>query len=158
MAVALLEGSRTRHLTFAAGSRSGESYIPGDAVKKVVERHYPKIRIELLETGGTAENLTMLDAGSAELATAQADVTPGDSARILAIPYDDTFQLLVERNSAFHGFADLRGRRIALARSGGQFQSFLRVAEHFGLHESDRCGVSRARSRKLLYPEAGAFG
>jgi hypothetical protein len=55
----------------------------------------------------------------------------------VAILYDDAFQLLVPVDSAAHKMVDLRGKRIALAQTGGQFQSFLRVAEHFGLHEAD---------------------
>jgi hypothetical protein len=102
-----------------------------------VERHYPRIRINLVETGGTVENLAMLDQGRAQLATAQADIAPGPAARIVATLYDDTFQLMVHKDSPAQRLIDLRGKRIALARSGGQFQSFLRVAEHFGLHEAD---------------------
>jgi uncharacterized protein len=134
---AWFQSSRTQHLALAAGSKSGESYILNSALKTVVERHYPKIRITLVETGGTVENLEMLSRGEAELAAAQADVLPGPRARIVAILYDDTFQLLVNKDSPFRSFPDLRGRRIALARSGGQFQSFLRVADHFGLRPSD---------------------
>ncbi len=39
--------------------------------------------------------------------------------------------------SGITSFADLRGRRVALARTGGQYQSFLRVAEHFGMTAAD---------------------
>jgi TRAP transporter TAXI family solute receptor len=133
----LWQQSRTQYLTLAAGDSSGESYILGNALKKVVERHYPRIRITLLETGGTAKNLEMLESGRAQLATAQSDVLPGPSARIVAVLYDDTFQLMAPQSSQIRHFTDLRGMRIALARSGGQFQSFLRVAEHFGLNEAD---------------------
>jgi uncharacterized protein len=133
----LWQQSRTHYLTLAAGDLSGDSYALSSALKTVVERHYPNIRINLVETGGTVENLAMLEAGRAQLATAQADVLAPPRARILAILFDDTFQLMVPRNSQIQHFVDLRGRRIALARSGGQFQSFLRVAEHFGLHEAD---------------------
>jgi uncharacterized protein len=137
IAVAFFQHSRTQKLTLAAGSVSGESYILGAALKKVVERHYPKIRITLSETGGTVENLRMLEDGRAQLATAQADVVPGPAARMIATLYDDTFQLLVPSDSPIRDFADLRDKRIALAQTGGQFQSFLRVAEHFGLQEQD---------------------
>jgi TRAP transporter TAXI family solute receptor len=133
----LAQRLRTQHLTLAAGSPSGESYILGNALKTVVERHYAKIRIILLETGGTVESLHMLDDGHAQLAAAQADILPGPKARIIAVLYDDTFQLLALKDSSFRRFADLRGARIAIAPSGGQYQSFLRIAEHFGLHESD---------------------
>jgi uncharacterized protein len=137
LVIALLQQSKTEYLTLAAGSSSGESYILGNALKKVVERHYPKIRITLLETGGTVENLDMLDNGRAQLAAAQSDILPGPRARALVVLYDDTIQLLVAKDSPRQSLVDLRGGRIALAQNGGQFQSFLRVAEHFGLHQAD---------------------
>lgn len=137
LAMAWLQSSKTQYLTLAAGASSGESYVLGNALKKVVERHNPRIRITLLETGGTVENLQMLEDGRAQLATAQADISPGPRARAVAVLYDDTFQLLVLKDSPAQSLVDLQGRRIGLAQSGGQFQSFLRVVEHFGLHPSD---------------------
>ena len=137
LAIILLQRSKTDYLTLAAGTSSGESYILGNALKTVVERHYPRVRITLLETGGTVENLQMLEDGRAQLATAQADIPPGPRARGLAVLYDDTFQLLVPKDSQVQSLVDLRGQRIALAQSGGQYQSFLRVVEHFGLQAAD---------------------
>src|SRR6201996_9631181 len=137
LAFAWWQQSRTEHLTLAAGASSGESYILGRALKTVVERHYPKIRMTLLETGGTVENLNMLEDGRAQLATAQADIPAGPKARSVAVLYDDTFQLLVPKQSQATSLVELEGKRIALAQSGGQFQSFLHVADHFGLHKED---------------------
>jgi uncharacterized protein len=137
LAIVLVQQSKTEHLTLAAGASSGESYILGSALKTVVERHYPRIRITLLKTGGTVENLQMLEDGRAQLATVQSDILPGPRARALVVLYDDTFQLLVPKDSQVQSLVDLQGRRIALAQSGGQFQSFLRVVEHFGLHQAD---------------------
>ena len=137
LAMAWLQSSKTEYLTLAAGASSGESYVLGNALKKVVERHNPRIRITLLETGGTVENLQMLEDGRAQLATAQADISPGPRARAVAVLYDDTFQLLVLKDSPAQSLVDLQGRRIGLAQGGGQFQSFVRVVEHFGLHPSD---------------------
>jgi uncharacterized protein len=51
--------------------------------------------------------------------------------RILRLPRPTCWQA---RGREFYS---LRGRMIALPRTGGQFQSFLRVAAHFGLSESD---------------------
>jgi uncharacterized protein len=128
---------RIRTLTIAAGSSSGGSYIVCNALKAVLERHYPNIKLRLLETAGTVENLNLLERGQADLAAAQADVAAGPSARSVALLYDDVFQLLVHEKSTISNFAGLRGKAIALARGGGQFDSFLRVAEHFNLHEND---------------------
>jgi TRAP transporter TAXI family solute receptor len=137
LAFTLLRRSRPQRFVLAAGSSTGESYIIGDALKKVVEQHYPRIRITLLETGGTVENLQMIEDGRAQLAAAQADVLPGPRARLLAVLYDDRFQLLVSKRSGIQDFADLRGKRVALSREGGQFQSFLSVADHFDLRQAD---------------------
>jgi len=137
LAYALVQSSKTQQLTLAAGSRSGESYLIGNALKAVVERHHPKLRLTVLETGGTVESLRMLSAGQVQLAAAQADVLGGPEARIVAILYDDEFQLLVRKDSQIKGFADLQGKRVGLAKTGGQFRSFLRAAEHFGLREDD---------------------
>ena len=137
LAIAWWQRSKTQYVTLAAGASSGESYILGNALKTVVERHYPKIRLNLLQTGGTVENLRMLEDGRVQLATAQSDILPGPKARAVAVLYDDTFQLLVPKISRLQSFVDMQGQRIALAQSGGQFQSFLHVAEHFGLHQGD---------------------
>jgi hypothetical protein len=40
-----LQGSKTENLTLAAGATGGESYILGRALKTVVERHYPRVRL-----------------------------------------------------------------------------------------------------------------
>ena len=160
LAISFVQRCRTQHLMLAAGSPSGESYILGSALKKVVERHYPKIRITLLETGGTVESLQMLEDGRAQLAAAQADVVPGPKARVLAVLYDDAFQLLVLKDSPLRSFTDLKGARIALAESGGQYQSFLRVAEHFGLHEGDFPFVGssdEAAEEAILHRQADAI-
>lgn len=137
LALQVYESSKTRSLTFAAGSVSGESYIIGSALKTVVERHYPRVQITLAETGGTVESLQRLEQGRADLAAAQADIVPGPSARIVAVLYDDFFQLMARQGSAISAFSGLRGKTIALPKSGGQFESFLRVAEHFGLVQQD---------------------
>jgi hypothetical protein len=137
LATLVYQHAKVQHLTLAAGSPTGEGYIVCAALKTVTERHHPEIRITLLETGGTVENLKLMADGRAAMAVAQADVLAGPSARIVAILYDDTFQLLTRREKQMEGFPGLKGKRIALPRTGGQFQSFLRVADHFGLQESD---------------------
>jgi len=42
LAVAVWQSSKTQELTLAAGAPSGESYLIGNALKKIVERHYPR--------------------------------------------------------------------------------------------------------------------
>jgi len=133
----LVRATKVTTLRVAAGSHTGESYMLCSALKTVVARYYPNIAIELLETKGTSENLQMLENDAADIAAAQADVAPGPSARSVAVMYDDVFQLLAHESSNVRTFAQARGKAVALARGGGQFHSFLHVAEHFGLTEQD---------------------
>jgi len=137
--VALNWRDRTRihHVTLAAGSTTGESYILGQALKAVIRRHYPNVDLTILQTGGTAESLALLEQGRVAMAAAQADVPVGAAARFVAVLYEDTFQLIVHKGSPITSVADLRGRRVALARTGGQYRSFLSVAEHFGMTPGD---------------------
>ncbi len=132
-------------LTIAAGDKTGESYIISEAIKKVIERK-TNIKLEVTETRGTTQNLEMLLAGKAQLATAQVDVAAEEigninsqskvNARTVALLYKDTFQLVV-KNPQINQFVQLKGKTIALAASGGQYQSFLTIARHFGLSEKD---------------------
>jgi TRAP-type uncharacterized transport system substrate-binding protein len=50
---------------------------------------------------------------------------------MMAVLYDDTVQVLTHRDSGVRKFSDLKGRTIGLPRNGGQYQTFLRVADHF---------------------------
>lgn len=85
---------KTYRLTLVAGSKDGESYILSKALEQVVEAKNPKIQIEVIETKGTEENIEKLEKGEAQLATAQADIPAGSSARTVVFLYPDTFQLL----------------------------------------------------------------
>jgi TRAP transporter TAXI family solute receptor len=132
-------------LTIAAGDKTGESYIISAAIKKVIERR-SNIQLQVKETTGTTQNIEMLSTGKAQLATAQVDVAAEKignlnslskaNVRTVALLYKDTFQLVV-KNPQINQFVQLKGKTIALAASGGQYQSFLTVAKHFGLSEKD---------------------
>jgi hypothetical protein len=134
----LIYGSFTVHnIDIAAGSARSESYVLMQALKTVVERHFTTIKVSVHETEGTTENLKRLEQGTVQFAVAQADVTAGDYSRIVAILFEDTFQLLVHKDSNVKRFEDLKGKKIGLPQGGGQFKSFLYLAGHFGLRPGD---------------------
>ena len=133
------------HLTLAAGDKTGESYIISEAIKKVIERR-TNIKLQVKETRGTTQNIEMLSTGKAQLAMAQVDVAAEEignvssqlkaNIRTVTLLYKDTFQLVV-KNPQINQFTQLKGKTIALAATGGQYQSFLTVAKHFDLSEKD---------------------
>ncbi len=133
----LVSRNMVYRLTLVAGNRDGESYILSKALEKVVEENQPHIQIDVMETGGTAENIKLIEEDKTDLATAQADVPAGPSARNVAVLYQDLFQLVVKENSQINEFVKLKGKRIGLPRSGGQYRSFLDIANHYGLQEKD---------------------
>ncbi|MBG1265562.1 TAXI family TRAP transporter solute-binding subunit [Nostoc sp. WHI] len=136
-------------LTLAAGNKTGESYIISEAIKEVVERR-SNIKIIVEATDGTTRNLEMLEEGKAQLAAAQADVATQEmdmlanskaklanpQAKTVAVLYQDLFQLVV-RDPKIEQFVQLKGKIIAIPASGGQYNSFLKVAAHYGLSEND---------------------
>jgi TRAP transporter TAXI family solute receptor len=133
----LFENYQVHTLVLAAGGRDEESYVLAEALATVVERHYPHIHLVVRETGGTSENLAMLSDGRAQLAAAQADVPTGPRANLLAVLYRDDLQVFVRNDANVTDFRSLRGKRIGLTRRGGQYRSFLAVADRLGLTATD---------------------
>lgn len=125
------------HVSFAVGGSGGESYILGKAIKQVVENYHPNIRLDLLETIGSVDNINRLESGEADLITVQSDITPGPNAQTVATLYRDLFQLIVQDKTDIQQFTDLQGKRIGVQRESGQFLSFLEVANHFELTVED---------------------
>jgi hypothetical protein len=140
-------------IIIAAGDVQGESYIISKAIEKVVEDE-SNISIEVQPTRGTSQNLELLYTGKADLVTAQADVAAANlgmssstsnlqniangnySARTVAILYQDLFQIVV-RDNQINQFIQLKGKTIALQAKGGQYDSFIKLAEYFGLSKND---------------------
>ncbi len=140
-------------LTIAAGDEQGESHIISEAIRKVVEEKDKTLRIRIISTKGTSQNIELLAKGEAQLITAQADVAAKGmdmsptknintskpentevkaTPRTVAVLYQDYFQLVV-RDTNIKEFGQIRGKVIAVYPKGGQYDSFLKLAEHYGL-------------------------
>jgi len=128
----------TYQLTIGAGSKSGEAYQFAQAISELIHRHHPDIHIEVRETKGSKENMSLLSDGEISLATVQADIEAVPDARIVANLYPDLFQLVVSESSGISSFKDLKGKTIALPQQGGgQWISFWFVASHYGIDSTD---------------------
>ena len=134
----LLEGAVTHRVTIAAGPSTSGAFEVATAIAEVTERYHPDIDVEVVETLGSVQNVSLLASGRVQLATVLADTRTGAESRMVASLYADVFQLIVREDSEIRTVGDLRGHSIALPpRGAGQYASFWSLAEQYGLSESD---------------------
>lgn len=153
----LFERGRERVLKIAAGPTDGEAYDLAEAIAEVTHRYNPQLRIEVLETQGSGQNMALIEQGKVDLATVLADEPTAPTARLIAPLYPDAFQLLVAQGSAIASVADLRGHKIALPpRGGGQYDSFWFLVEHYGLTGSDFVALPMTAAAAAYALEVGA--
>jgi len=126
--------SREHTLLVAAGQKSSQAFQLAEALRSVISRHYPEIKMEVFETRGSLHNAKLLDEGVVQLATLQADQATGTSARLLAELYPDTFQIVVRGDSGISTISDLIGKRIALPpEKSGEYEAFWSLANYYSL-------------------------
>lgn len=144
--------SREYTLLVAAGQKSSQAFQIAEALRKVITRHYPEIKIEVFETRGSLHNAKLLDEGAVQLATLQADQATGSSARLLAELYPDTFQIVVRGDSGIRSISDLIGKRIALPpEQSGEYEAFWFLASYYSLtNESLRAFTGTERTTDWL--------
>lgn len=121
-------------IILATGSKTGNYYPFGKAIAEVVELHNPKIKIKVIESQGSDENMALIEAKKVDMAIVQNDSLTVINARSMAGLYRELFHLIVSKKSGIKNVNDLRGKRIALMSKGsGSYASFWLMAEHYGL-------------------------
>lgn len=138
-ALVLWLGGRERpELTLAAGSATSETYRLAEAIAEELNEADSKLRVKVFETGGSIENMELLETGQVDLAMTQSNVDLPEEALGIALLYPDAYHLVVRSDANIHHFSDLRGQRVAIPQaSSAQHGSFWFVADHYGLTEAD---------------------
>jgi uncharacterized protein len=129
----VIEVNKVYQLNFAAGDTRSESYVLSQAIAQTIEANQPRLHIKVIPTGGSVDNIGRLEAGTVQLATAQADVATDQLSRAVAVLYRDLFLLVAKKNSEIHNFIELKDKKLGLAPLSGQYKSFMEVANHYGL-------------------------
>lgn len=129
-----LGSSRVTRITIAGGQAGSETLILTTAIAEALNEAKLGFRVMVFETGGTKENLRLLENRRIDLGAVQADAVIPDEILGVATLYNNAYHLIARRDAEIENFADLRGHRIAIppARSG-QFSSFWFLAEHYGI-------------------------
>ncbi|MEG3982090.1 TAXI family TRAP transporter solute-binding subunit, partial [Microcoleus sp. T3B2] len=129
---------RVYELTLATGTKTGYYYPFGQAIAEVVMQQNPRLRIKVVETEGSDENMRRLEANEAQLAIVQNDTAAVPQARVIASLFKEVFHLIVSEQSGIESVSDLKGKHIALmAQGSGSYSSFWLVSKHYGLKPSD---------------------
>jgi TRAP transporter TAXI family solute receptor len=139
LALALWLGGRQQHqLSIAAGPADSETFGLMTAIADSLNEMDNGLEISVFETGGTTENMELLESGQIDIATVQADSLIPEEALAIARLYPDAYHLVVNADADIKHFSDLRGHRVAIPpTSSAQNGSFWFLADHYRLQAED---------------------
>ncbi len=112
-----------RPISLATGVRDGVYETYGKLLKTDLRTALPGVRVDLVNTEGSVDNIERVVAGHADFTIAAADAVaaydgPGKSRlRACARLYDDYMQLVVPRDSPVRSARDLRGLTVGIGQS-----------------------------------------
>lgn len=121
------------------GGTSGVYYPLGNVIKKLVEKDFPTMKVTVMSTQATVENLNLLQQGKGTVALAQGDIlseawkgnpeagfpSSRTKIRLIGAGYPNYIHIIARNDAAIRSVSDLRGKRISVgaARSGNELNS-----------------------------------
>ncbi|NJN31357.1 MAG: TAXI family TRAP transporter solute-binding subunit [Synechococcales cyanobacterium RM1_1_8] len=134
----LLRDNQVQTLRLATGSSSGEYYAFGQAIAQVTANHYPKLKIEVVESSGSGKNMADVSSGAVELAMVQGDTPTQANVQAIASLYPEMYHFIASAASGISSPSEIKGKRIALMPEGsGSYSLFWPLINHYGLSEAD---------------------
>ena len=129
--------NRIYTVRLATGGTTGEYYAFGQAIAQVVETNEPNIRVEVIESLGSSQNMDDIHSHTVDLALVQNDTPVQPNVRAIAQLYPEMFHLIVNKGANINTLTDLRGKRVALMPEGsGSYNLFWPLSQHYGLTPS----------------------
>ncbi|MEO1508635.1 MAG: TAXI family TRAP transporter solute-binding subunit [Cyanobacteria bacterium J06633_23] len=130
--------TRIHTVQLATGGPTGEYYAFGQAIAQVVETNEPKIRVEVVESPGSNQNMDDIHSHNVDLALVQNDTPVQPNVRAIAQLYPEMFHLIAAKDANINTLTDLRGKRVALMPEGsGSYNLFWPLSQHYGLTQND---------------------
>ncbi|NQX87319.1 MAG: TAXI family TRAP transporter solute-binding subunit [Halioglobus sp.] len=148
LALLLWLGGRSEQVIMVgAGKAHSESFQLMTAIADVVNDMNRGFQLSVFETGGTIENMALLEQGQFDMATAQADAVLPEEALGVAVLYADAYHLVVNGPAGIKQVSDLRGKSVGIPPvSSAQETSFWLLMEHYGLGEDEIDALPMAAS------------
>ncbi|MEM8611495.1 MAG: TAXI family TRAP transporter solute-binding subunit [Cyanobacteria bacterium P01_H01_bin.105] len=129
---------RIHTIRLSTGGPTGEYYAFGQAIAQVTEANETNIRIEVVESAGSNENMGAIHNHTADLALVQNDTPIQPNVRAVAQLYPEMFHLIANKDASIQTLSDLQGKRIALMpENSGSYNLFWPLSRHYGLDKTD---------------------
>ncbi len=126
--------SRTRTVVIATNEEGSQSYQFISALKQVTANVEPRLDIQMVQTNGSIEIMSLLQEGKADFGVVQLDAITTPNVNTVAFLYPQVYHLIVHAESDIQSPADLKGRTIATpAVGGGTYSSFLSLLDYYGM-------------------------
>ena len=125
---------REQRLAIAGGPEGSETLALTEAIADVLNEKKLGFRLVVFESGGTTQNMQLLQQGRVDFATIQADTAVTDRIAGITTLYQDAYHLIASEASGITHFSDLANHRVAIPpTTSGQFNSFQFLARHYGI-------------------------
>ncbi|MDL2317487.1 TAXI family TRAP transporter solute-binding subunit [Eubacteriales bacterium OttesenSCG-928-A19] len=138
-------------LSIATGGTSGTYYPLGGDIANLFNSTIDGIKANAQATGGTAENLRLINAGDAELGTVQNDVSAYafegidsfdgeviDTFSVITSLYPEVVQLVARADVGIDSIEDLKGKRVSVGAAGsGTYFNAIHMLEAAGMSLDD---------------------
>ncbi|MDC3417307.1 TAXI family TRAP transporter solute-binding subunit [Aquibacillus salsiterrae] len=143
-------GDKPEFLSLLTGGTSGTYYPLGGEMASIITDE-TGIQTDAVSSNASADNIAALQAGEAELAFAQTDVTanaveginsfdgnPVDNIQAIASLYPETIQIVTVKDSGITSVADLAGKTVSVGAPGsGTYVNATQILEAYGLSMDD---------------------
>ena len=151
LAAMCVTASAATFISIATGGTSGTYYPLGGDIANLFNTVIADVKASAQATGGSADNLRLIDVGDAELGTVQNDVaifayTGTDSFAdeqitsfsVISSLYAEYVQIVVRDDSDITCISDLKGKSVSIGAAGsGVYTNAMHVLEAAGLTEAD---------------------
>lgn len=140
--------NKTRTLTVAAGPRGSDSHSLMEEISEVLVRHTDTLRLKVLESRNSSDNISLVNNGRVDLATVQANTPAYTTVSLVADLFPDYFMLIARSDRNLKNVADLRGKKIAIPEDGSSgSMSFWSIIDHYSLPPESMSALSIPREK-----------
>ena len=126
------------NVKMAASPARGESYQLAQAVSQQLVMCSDRVRLEVIETKGSDQNLELLQSEKVDLASIPVNSSVSSSVKLVSYLFNDLFHIIVSEKSGIKQIADLKGKRIAIPPTEDRAEDFFWILlKHYRLSKQD---------------------